>query len=68
VVEEGLARLRAGGAQGCVVLGEPRYYARFGFRHDPRLAFPGAPPAYFPAIAFAGAIADGTVRYAPAFG
>ncbi|WP_309775504.1 hypothetical protein [Caballeronia grimmiae] len=29
-----LARLRASGAAGCVVLGDPAYYARFGFRTE----------------------------------
>ena len=65
---EGLDRLRAIGANGCVVLGEPDYYGRFGFRADPRLAYPGPPPEYFQALAFAAEIPRGTVAYHPAFG
>src|SRR5690606_32587977 len=47
LIRAGLERLRSAGARGCVVLGEPAFYARFGFRHDPRLVFPGPPPEYF---------------------
>ena len=45
LVREGIARLCRLGAQGCVVLGEPGYYERFGFRHDPALAFPDRRPS-----------------------
>ena len=67
LVCEGLARLRRLGARGCVVLGEPAYYGRFGFAHDPALAFPGPPPEYFQRLLFEGASPRGSVRYAPAF-
>ena len=68
LIEEGLARLRGMDARGCVVLGDPGYYGRIGFRHDPRLAFPGPPAEYFQVLVFAGAAPQGTIRYAPAFG
>lgn len=68
LIEHGLAGLKAMNARGCVVLGDPGYYGRFGFRHDTRLAFPGPPAEYFQALAFAGEVPEGTVRYAPAFG
>ena len=68
IIEEGLARLSALGAQGCVVLGEPRYYGRFGFRHEPGLQFPGPPAEYFQALRFGQAMPAGVVSYAPAFG
>ena len=44
LIREGIGRLRELGANGCVVLGEPDYYERFGFRPDPKLVFPGPPP------------------------
>lgn len=50
LIEEGLARLRDLRAAGCVVLGEPEYYQRFGFAHDPWLTYVDAPPDYFLAI------------------
>lgn len=39
IVEAGLARLRQRGARGCVVLGDPAFYARFGFAADPSLSW-----------------------------
>ena len=68
LIEAGFARLKAMGAQGCVVLGDPAYYARFGFAHDPRLAYPGPPPEYFQRIVFAGPAPVGEVHYAAGFG
>ena len=68
LVRQGLERLQAMEAGGCVVLGEPGHYGRFGFRHDPRLAFPGPPPEYFQRLVLDGEPPAGTVRYARAFG
>jgi putative acetyltransferase len=68
LIEAGLAELRQLGAAGCVVLGEPSYYSRFGFAHDPALTYPGPPPEYFQCVVLAGERARGVVRYAPAFG
>jgi putative acetyltransferase len=67
LVREALRRLRALGAAGCVVLGEPAYYARFGFAADAALAFPGPPAEYFQALHFAGPAPRGVVRYDEAF-
>lgn len=68
LIEQGLALLRERDAAGCVVLGEPDYYRRFGFVHDPGLAFPGPPAAYFQRLVMAGNAPRGVVTYAPAFG
>lgn len=68
LISEGLAQLVAYGAGGCVVLGDPAYYGRFGFVADAGLRFPGPPAEYFQAMAFGGAIPSGTVSYHPAFG
>ncbi len=63
-----LERLRAlPQAAGCVVLGEPAYYTRFGFRGEPALVLPGVPPGYFMAIVFAGQVPAGVVQYSAAF-
>lgn len=68
LVREGLARLRASGIGGCVVLGDPAYYARFGFRREPALAYPGAPAEYFMAQALCDTLLpQGEVAYAAAF-
>lgn len=50
LARQGLERLRAVGAEGCVVLGDPTYYARFGFGPCPSLLFPGVPPGHFMAL------------------
>lgn len=62
-----LAELRQQGAQGCVLLGEPSYYGRFGFRATPDLVLPGVPPEYFQALHLGTATPRGIVTYHPAF-
>lgn len=68
LVRTGLARLRDAGAAGCVVLGDPAWYGRFGFAPDPALRLPGAPPEYFLCLALAGSVPAGDVAYHAAFG
>ena len=68
LIEHGLTHLRARGAQGCVVLGDPAYYRRFGFEPDRTLAYPAAPAEYFQRIVFNGEPLRGIVSYARAFG
>ncbi len=46
LVREGLARLRAIGAGGCVLVGDPAYYGRFGFAADAALELDGMPARY----------------------
>ena len=67
VIEAGLAELKEKGARGCVVLGDPGYYERFGFCADEGLRYPGPPPEYFQALSFGGAMPRGEVAYHPAF-
>jgi putative acetyltransferase len=67
LMREALRALRERGAAGCVVLGEPEYYGRFGFQADPDLVLPGVPPQYFQAISFGPSRPRGTVRYHEAF-
>jgi putative acetyltransferase len=67
LVGEALRVLRERGASGCVLLGEPRYYNRFGFRADPDLKLPGVPPEYFQAIAFDDSQPRGDISYHAAF-
>lgn len=67
LISAGMDALARSGARGCVVLGEPAYYRRFGFGADPGLTYPGPPPAYFQALAFSGETDSGTVDYHPAF-
>ncbi|WP_038364489.1 N-acetyltransferase [Bosea sp. UNC402CLCol] len=67
LIREGLQRLREIGAGGCVLLGDPGYYGRFGFAADPALVLEGVPPEYFMRLAFGAGVPAGTVRYHAAF-
>lgn len=67
LVERALRELHQLGAAGCVVLGDPNYYSRFGFNAEPSLVLPGVPPEYFQAIAFAGLLPTGEVSYHESF-
>lgn len=67
LMEAALAQLRHIGGAGCVVLGDPGYYGRFGFTVHPGLTLPGVPVEYFQALAFDGSTAQGTVQYHDAF-
>lgn len=64
----GIRAMEDRGAAGIVLLGDPRFYRRFGFDHDPELRYPGPPPEYFQRLVLRGATPQGTVAYAPAFG
>jgi predicted N-acetyltransferase YhbS len=68
LVREGLARMvRSHSARGCVVLGDPAYYSRFGFAPAPGLTLADVPPEYFQQITFEGPTPQGAVTYHPAF-
>lgn len=67
LLREALRVLRDQGGSGCVLLGEPRYYSRFGFRVDPNLTHPDGPPEYFQAVSFDSSRPQGTVSYHEAF-
>jgi putative acetyltransferase len=68
LIRQGLNELRAQGAAGCLLLGNPGYYRRFGFENDPDLRYPGAPPEYFMRLTFGGSDPAGQVEYHAAFG
>ena len=67
LIGEALNKLRRSGAAGCVVLGEPAYYGKFGFEHDPDVTYAGVPPPYFQVLNFGMQRPTGTVEYHPAF-
>ena len=68
LMQRAIADMRTMGARGIVLLGEPAYYSRFGFEHDPQLNYPGPPAQYFQRLVLEGEAPSGTVSYAPAFG
>lgn len=67
LIRQGVSMLRNQGAAGCVVLGDPAYYRRFGFVQG-ALWYPGAPEGCFMQQPFRTTAPDGRVTYAPAFG
>ncbi|WP_228766491.1 GNAT family N-acetyltransferase [Pelagerythrobacter aerophilus] len=68
LIERGLTLLRERDAAGCVVLGDPAYYGRFGFAHDQALTYPGPPPEYFQRLLIGASRTSGAVTYARGFG
>ena len=67
LIRQGLADMKARGARGCVLLGDPGYYRRFGFRTDPALRYTSAPAQYFMCLPFAAEVPSGEVTYHAAF-
>lgn len=67
LMERSLADLRKLEAAGCVLVGNPNYYRRFGFKPEPALVLLGIPPEYFQAISFGTDIPTGIVTYHKAF-
>lgn len=63
-----LRQLKEKGASGCVLVGDPVYYCRFGFEHQGNLAYPDLPPEYFQVISFSQPVPHGIVRFHEAFG
>ncbi|WP_246347475.1 GNAT family N-acetyltransferase [Brevundimonas basaltis] len=67
LIKQGLDKLARRGAQGCVVLGDPDYYGRFGFSSDHALRYGDVPAGYFQSLLLAGELAAGEVTYHAAF-
>lgn len=55
------------GVEGCVVLGDPHFYAQFGFQPIHTLILEDVPAEYFQALSFDGKFPQGTVTYHAAF-
>lgn len=67
LMREGISRLKALGARGCVLVGDPGYYERFGFRSLPDLVVEGVPQQYCLALPFGEERAAGTVAFHEGF-
>ena len=50
-----------------MVLGEPEYYQRFGFKSEPSLVLADVPAEYFMALSFNENLPSGEVTYHAAF-
>lgn len=67
LIQSGLSLLKSHAAKGCVVLGDPDFYAQFGFKTVPGFTLPHVPAEYFQALSFDGDMPQGHVSYHPAF-
>jgi putative acetyltransferase len=67
LVREGLKAIRSLGAEGCVLVGDPAYYSRFGFTSNSTLTLEGVPAENFVCLPFTDPIPNGRVTYHAAF-
>ena len=67
LIAAGLERLRGLGAAGCITIGHPDYYPRFGFAANPRLTFLGEAGPHVMALRFDGTEPAGEMSFHPAF-
>ena len=66
---EGIEALKGLDAHGCVLVGDPAFYERFGFVSPAAdaLKHEGVPQANFMALSFSDSLPTGTVEFHPAF-
>jgi len=67
LVETDLDALRSRGARGCVLVGDPAFYCRFGFRQYPGIAWEGVPDENVLCLSMSGDAPVGEVSCHPAF-
>ena len=67
LIRHGLAQLEASGARGCVLIGDPAYYSRLGFKSDGRITYNDVPSEFVQWLSFDGTPPNGEVNYRPAF-
>jgi len=67
LMESGLAELRGLGANGCVLVGDPAFYTRFGFANTPMLVLEGVPQEFFMSLSLGASPARGKVKFHAAF-
>ncbi len=67
LMEAAILNLKELNADGCVLLGEPDYYQRFGFKSMNGLELPDVPAEYFQALMFSGDLPQGNVTYHESF-
>lgn len=68
LISTGIQMLRARDAAGCVLVGNPRYYSRFGFKPFPNLAPGGQPAEFFMILPLRVTVPDVVVGFHPLFG
>ena len=67
LMDVAIAELKKLNANGCVLLGDPNYYHRFGFAPVDNLILADVPPEYFQALLLQGSYPKGNVTYHESF-
>ena len=67
LINKGLSMLEDLGGQGCVLVGDPGFYRRFGFRNIPELVYEGIPQEFFLALPFTRHVPQGIAIFHEAF-
>ncbi|GEO83315.1 MULTISPECIES: GNAT family N-acetyltransferase [Alphaproteobacteria] len=67
LMRKGLEWLKAHGANGCALVGDPGYYQRFGFRAMPELRTADVPPEFFLVLPLRSEVPLGIVAFHPVF-
>lgn len=63
LINQGLSELKKNGARGCILIGDPRYYSRFGFVGDGKISYRDLPINIVQWLAFGPAVPSGILRY-----
>lgn len=67
LIQEGLSMIKRAGGAGCVLVGDPIYYGRFGFRNIAALIHEGVPQEVFLGLPFDERIPRGSVVFHEGF-
>ena len=67
LVNEGLSLLKELGGRGCMLVGDPGYYTRFGFKNHPELIHEGIPQEVFLALPFGNDVPSGIALFHEGF-
>lgn len=67
LIEAGIDILRSRGASGCVLVGDPAFYKRFGFRQLPEVTCTGVPDENVLCLSLSGELPVGEVVHHTAF-
>jgi len=67
LITTGFERIKAVQAKGCALIGDPKYYHRFGFVSDGALTYRDVPAEVVQWLGFDGSKAVGALEFSPAF-
>ena len=67
LIEASLDTMRTRGARGCVLVGDPGFYGRFGLRRCSEVTWPGIPDEYVLCLPMSGEDPAGEIAFHPTF-